>query len=1068
VTPTVPPIDDAGQRVEPQRNGSGERPAGPPGYAELRAKSNFSFLRGASTPEELVVEARSRGLAAIGIADLETLAGVVQAHVAAKAAGIRLLVGAEVRPSNGPALVLYPVDRPAYGRLSRLITLGRRRAPKGSCDLSLEDVFAHAAGLLAIAIPPRVLDSEGDVALARVREAFGDRAYLALERHHGADDPERVAETAVLGLRHGLPLVAVNDVHYHVAARSRLQDVLVCIREGVVIDEAGAHLFSNAERHLKGAAEMLALFPRHQDTVARSIEVAARVQFSLDDLRYEYPEEVVPRGVAPIDHLGALVREGAARRYPEGVPPRVESLIAHEMAIIGELRYEPFFLTVHDIVAYARSREILCQGRGSAANSAVCFCLGITAVDPVHSDLLFERFVSRERNEPPDIDVDFEHERREEVIQYVYEKYGRDRAGIVAEVIRYRGRSAVRDVGKALGLSLDQVERLAVEFHWSSDLSDMEGAAQRAGLDPTERRLRLVFELAQAIQDFPRHLSQHVGGFVITRGPLCELVPIENAAMEGRTVIEWDKDDIDALGILKVDCLSLGALTALRKCFQMIEAVHGRRLELATVPAEDPETYEMISRADTIGVFQIESRAQIAMLPRLRPRTFYDLVIQIALIRPGPIQGGMVHPYLRRRSGDEEVSYPSEALRDVLHKTLGVPLFQEQAMRLAIVAAGFTPGEADQLRRAMGAWRKTGVMEGMRAKLIQGMRANGYSGELAEQIFEQLKGFGEYGFPESHATSFAHLAYVAAWQKRHYPAAFFASILNSLPMGFYAPAQLVRDAQERGVSVRRVDVLESDWDCTVEVDDECTRSAPALRLGLRLVSSLGEAAGRSIVLARRAGRPFRSVAEAARRTRLPAEPFARLAAANAFRSMGLSAREALWAVETIGGDADLPLFADLEVEEPPARLPAMTDAERVADDYRTVGLSLERHPVTFFREDLRRRGVVEANRLATLENGAQVIVGGLVTVRQRPSTAKGIIFMTIEDETGIANAVIRPSVYERNRAACFGAIFIVVTGRLERKGEVIHVLARSLLALRGQMGQSTSEPSLPSYSRDFH
>jgi len=1044
---------------------------------ELRAKTNFSFLRGASTPEELVLAARARGLRAIGVADRETLAGVVQAHVAAKAAGVRLLVGAEVHPDDGPPLVLYPTDRPAYGRLSRLITVGRRRAPKGACALTLADILAHGEGLIAIAAPPAVLDAALEAALRLLREAFGDRAHLALERHLGPRDPERIREVAALAARLSLPLVATNDVHYHEAARSRLQDVLVGIREGVPVDAAGARLFPNGERFVKGAAEMTELFPGHGDAIRRTVEVAARVAFSLDDLRYEYPHEIAPAGFAPIDWLRSLVREGAAGRYPDGVPEKVAKLLEHELSIVGDLRYEPFFLTVHDIVVFARSRGILCQGRGSAANSAVCYCLGITAVDPARSDLLFERFVSRERNEPPDIDVDFEHERREEVIQYVYEKYGRERAGIVAEVIRYRGRSAVRDVGKALGLSLDQVDRLSSEFHWWSDLDDMEAAAARAGLDPGDARMRLVIEHAKAIQDFPRHLSQHVGGFVITRGPLCELVPIENAAMEGRTVIEWDKDDIDALGILKVDCLSLGALTAIRKCFALIESVHGRRLELASVPPEDPETYDMIRRADTIGVFQVESRAQIAMLPRLRPRTFYDLVIQVAIVRPGPIQGGMVHPYIRRRNGEEAVTYPSEGLRDVLHKTLGVPLFQEQAMRLAIVAAGFTPGEADQLRRAMGAWRKTGVMETMRERLVQGMRANGYAGDLAEQIFAQLKGFGEYGFPESHATSFALLAYVAAWQKRHYPAAFFASILNSLPMGFYAPAQLVRDAQDRGVQVRPVDVLASEWDCTIEreEDEEGLESREgrdggrvALRLGLRLVTGLGETAANAIVHERRRAGPFRSVGEAARRTCLSPEPFARLAAANAFRSLGLSAREALWDVEAIGDEAEMPLFAGIELSEARAPLPVMTQVERVVDDYRTVGLSLERHPVSFFRDDLRRRGVVEAARLGALADGAAVVIGGLVTVRQRPATAKGIIFMTIEDETGIANAVIRPGVYERYRAACFGAVFIVVTGRLEKQGAVIHILARTLLALRGLAATEREGPTLPSCSRDFH
>ncbi len=1058
-------------------SGAGER------YAELRTKSCYSFLRGASTPEELVRAAAGKGLAALGIADRETLAGVVQAHGAARdldggAAGFRLLVGAEVLPADGPPIVLYPVDRAAYGRLARLLTVGRRRAPKGKCMLELRDVSEHAEGLLAIVVPPR--GPAAREAVERARAPFGDRAYLALERHLGARDEERLAETAEIGAKLGLPLVAVNDVHYHDAARSRLQDVLACIREGTAIDEAGAILFPNAERRLKGPAEMAALFRDWPGALERTLEVAARARFSLEELRYEYPDEVAPREIdsqalTPIRWLERLAREGAAGRYPDGVPEKVRAQIEHELRLIEELRYEPFFLTVHDIVRFARSRGILCQGRGSAANSAVCFCLGITSVDPARSDLLFERFVSRERNEPPDIDVDFEHERREEVIQYVYGKYGRERAGIVAEVIRYRGRSAARDVGKALGLSLDQAERLAEQLDGWGPPENLETAARAAGLDAGDARVRHILALILEIQDFPRHLSQHVGGFVITRGPLCELVPIENAAMEDRTVIEWDKDDIDALGILKVDCLALGMLTAIRKTFALVEAAHGPRLSLATVPSDDGATYEMCRHADTVGAFQIESRAQMSMLPRLRPRTFYDLVVQVAIVRPGPIQGGMVHPYLRRRSGEEPITYPSEALRAVLEKTLGVPLFQEQAMRLSIVAAGFTPGEADQLRRAMGAWRRPGAIEGMRRKLVDGMRANGYEGALAEALFEQLKGFGEYGFPESHAASFALLAYVSAWLKRRYPAAFAAALLNSQPMGFYAPAQLVRDAIAHGVEVRPVDVAASGWDCALEGPAGAPpaadglppslwgRGGPALRLGMRLVRGLSEARAGPIVAARRSGEPFRSISQLARLTGLTAEPLARLAAANAFRSLGLDARQALWEVEAVRGPADdLPLFRDVDVPEPAPALRPRAALERVVEDYASVGLSLERHPVAFIRDELRRSGALEAARLAGLRSGAALSVGGLVTVRQRPATAKGIIFMTIEDETGIANAVVRPSVYERFRDACFRSTFVLVEGKLEREGEVVHVLARRLraLSLRGA-------PTLPSASRDF-
>jgi error-prone DNA polymerase len=1035
------------------------------GYAELRAKSCFSFLRGASQPDELVERAAALGLVGLGIADLETLAGAVRAHVAAKEAGLRLLVGAEVAPRDGPAAVLYPTDRAAYGRLSRLITVGRRRAPKGRCELTVEDVAGHSTGLLAILVPPERLDAAALGGLARLAEAFPGAAYLAIERHLGPLDERRAGEVAAAGRALGLALVAVNDVHYHDAGRRPLQDVLTCIRERVPIAAAGRRLFPNGERRLKPAAEMARLFAGREDAVERTLEVLERVRFSLDDLRYEYPEEIVPPGETARDHLARLTWEGASGRYPGGPPDRVRRQLEHELALIGELRYEPFFLTVHDVVRFARSRGILCQGRGSAANSAVCFCLGITSVDPARTDVLFERFVSRERNEPPDIDVDFEHERREEVIQYIYTKYGRERAGIVAEVIRYRPRSAIRDVGKALGLSLDQVDRLAGSLEWWDGLDEVTPETVRAaGLDPADRTVERTIALAREIQGFPRHLSQHVGGFVITRGPLSELVPIENAAMEDRTVIEWDKDDIDALGILKVDCLALGMLTCIRKAFGLIEAAHGASLALATVPPEDPETYEMCCRADTLGVFQIESRAQMAMLPRLKPREFYDLVVEVAIVRPGPIQGGMVHPYLRRRAGEEPVTYPSRALEEVLRKTLGVPLFQEQAMRLSIVGAGFTPGEADQLRRAMAAWRRPGVLERFHEKLVEGMKRNGVSADFAERIWDQIRGFGEYGFPESHAASFALLVYVSAWLKRRYPAAFYAALLNSQPMGFYAPAQIVRDAREHGVEVRPVDVAASEYDCTLEgggggpAPDGAAPAAwgaggPALRLGLRLVRGIGERRAAAVVEARRRGGPFRSIADLVRRCRPQAaeqaslvETLCRLAAADAYRSLGLERRRALWEVAAVAETP--PLFFGVDLGSGgDLHLPAMSARERTIEDYEAVGLSLERHPVSFVRDELRALGAVEAAQVAKLPAGVEVLFGGLVTVRQRPATANGIVFITVEDETGFGNLIVRPRVLERCRAAACAAPLVLAEGRIERAGEVVHVLARTIRSM---------------------
>ncbi len=833
-----------------------------------------------------------------------------------------------------------------------------------------------------------------------------------------------------------------------------MQDTLTAIRLGLTVAAAGEHLFPNAERYLKSPEEMAARFARVPAALARTLEIAERSTFSLDELRYEYPEELAPRGQTPLEYLSRLAWAGARRRYPGGIPDKVRSLVEHELRLIADLRYEAYFLTVFDLVRFARQRNILCQGRGSAANSAVCYCLGVTAVDPDRLDVLFERFVSRERNEAPDIDVDFEHERREEVLQYLYDKYGRERAGMTAEVITYRPRSAVRDVGKALGLSLDRVDALAKSLEGHHLDEHLPQRCGEAGIDPDSLLGGRLITLVRELVGFPRHLGQHVGGMVMTQGPLCELVPIENAAMEGRTVIEWDKDDLDELGILKVDCLSLGMLTAIRKCFALVGKQTGRELSLASIPEEDPAVYDMIGRADTMGVFQIESRAQMSMLPRLQPRVFYDLVIEVAIVRPGPIQGNMVHPYLRRRLGEEAVTYPNDAIRDVLKRTLGVPLFQEQAMRLAVVAAGFTPGEADQLRRAMGAWRRPGIIEQFRQKLLEGMQRNGLSRQFAEGVFRQISGFGEYGFPESHAASFALLVYVSAWLKHYYPAAFCTALLNSQPMGFYAPAQLVRSAREHGVEVRPVDVNASRWDCTLEEG--------ALRLGLRMVSGLSEVHARRIEAARAAG-PFLGWDDFARRTELTRAVISRLAAADAFASLALDRRSALW--QALGREKKpraLPLFDQLAPDdEPVAALPRLEIREEVLADYRTAGLSLKAHPMQFVREVLDGWGVLPASALATHPADRHVRTAGIVLVRQRPSTAKGITFVTLEDETGTSNLIIRQDVWQKFYRVARTASTFLAQGRLQREGGVIHVLVTKLDDL------SELLRGLDSQSRDF-
>ena len=1035
----------------------------PAGYVELEVTSNFSFLRGASHPEELVMTAARLGQGAIAIADRNSLAGAVRAHVAAKQAGIRLVVGARLVLGDGPEMLAFPTDRAAYGRLTRLLTLGRRRAPKGECHLGVADLWAHAEGQVLVALPSERPDAAFANALEDLRQQHAGPLYLAARHLYRGDDRHRIEHLARLGARTATPLLATSDVHAHSPARRPLQDVLTCIRERCTLAEAGFRLFANAERHLKPAAEMARLFKDHAAAVARTEEVAEACRFSLDELRYQYPDEVSPGG-SPQAALVRLTWAGAAERYPNGVPEKVRRLLDHELALVDKLAYAPYFLTVHDIVRFARSRDILCQGRGSAANSAICYCLGITAVNPSQVDLLFERFVSAERNEPPDIDVDFEHERREEVIQYIYAKYGRDRAGLTATVISYRTRSAIREVAKAFGLSADVAGALVGTVWGQSRAGVDDGQAREAGLDPENPTLRRTLALARELIGFPRHLSQHVGGFVITRGPLSEVVPITNAAMADRTVIEWDKDDLDALGILKVDVLGLGMLTCLRKAFALVRRHHGRALDLAGVPAADPAVYDMLGRADTVGVFQVESRAQMSMLPRLKPRTFYDLVIEVAIVRPGPIQGDMVHPYLRRRAGKEAVSYPSPELEAVLGKTLGVPLFQEQAMRIAIVAAGFTPAEADGLRRAMATFRRVGTIHSFREKFVEGMVARGYARAFAERCFKQIEGFGDYGFPESHAASFALLVYASAWLKCHYPAAFACALLNSQPMGFYAPAQIVRDLRDHGGEVRPVDVNESARDCTLEPAGAEDGAGGALRLGLRQIKGFSAAWAERLLAARGAG--YADIAAVWRRSGLDAAVLARLAQADAFGSLGLSRRQALWAVKGLG-PAPLPLFAAAEQaerqvhrgadgaaqarvsagREPAVRLPAMPLGAEVINDYAALRLTLKRHPMALLRARIAPAGYLTARRLDALSSWRRVGVAGLVICRQRPGTASGTVFITLEDETGIANLIVWPRIFARFRKEGLCSRLLGALGKVERDGDdgaVVHLVVERL------------------------
>jgi error-prone DNA polymerase len=1035
-----------------------------PAWAELVAMSNFSFLRGASHPEELVIQAKALGLEGLGIADRNTLAGIVRAHVAAKEHGLRLLVGSRLVPTDGPEIVCYPTDRAAYGRLSRLLSEGKMRSLKGECIFTLADVCVASQGQVLIVLPP---DAEDDASQKTVLECLrvlrflpGAHVYLALRMSFSGLQRHQLSFWASHAQALGVPILATQDVLYHEPARRPLQDVLTCVREHCCIFEAGWLLEPNAERHLRSPSEISRFFKALPNVLKVSLEILERCQFSLDELRYEYPDEPVPEGLTPQQYLETITWSGAQKRYPKGIPARVRSSLEDELVLIAELEYAAYFLTVYDIVDWARRQSILCQGRGSAANSAVCFCLGITSVDPESSKLLFARFLSRERREPPDIDVDFEHERREEVIQYIYGRYGRERAAIAATVICYRPRSAVRDVCKALGLSEDIAAALAGTV-WGSWGKQINAAhIQGAGLESDNPLIRRALVLTQQLIGFPRHLSQHVGGFVLTRGPLVETVPIGNAAMAERSFIEWDKDDIDALGIMKVDVLALGMLSCIRGAFDLLRAHKGLRYELASLPVEDGATFDMICRADTIGVFQIESRAQMNMLPRLRPRCFYDLVIEVAIVRPGPIQGDMVHPYLRRRQGKETVRFPapapehgtSDELEQILGRTLGVPLFQEQAMQIAIDAADFSPDEANGLRRAMATFRKVGTIPLYEAKMVEGMVKRGYELDFAKRCFEQIKGFGEYGFPESHAASFALLVYVSAWIKCHHPDVFCAALLNAQPMGFYAPAQIVRDARAHGVVVYPPDVNASDWHSTLEAHPTRSDGTLTVRLGLRQIEGLRQEDALRITAAR--GEGYRTVAELARRAGLTRATLERLASADAFGSFGLDRREALWAARGLSDEIvqGPDLLADLALGEPlgeqqvaPASgLPEMPLAEHVVQDYQTTRLSLKAHPMTFLRDRYQRKGMLSLAEVALAKDGRKLCVAGVVLVRQRPGSAKGVCFITLEDESGIANLVIWPKVMEQYRSVIMGARILQVEGRVQRAEGITHIVANQL------------------------
>lgn len=1070
-------------------------------YVELQCKSNFSFLEGASHAHELVEQAHELGYHGIAITDRNTLAGVVRAHTAARDLKFPFIVGSEVHPFDGPPVVLWPTSRQGYANLCKLLSVGRLRANKGSCILSWHDIAEHATDMLAgfvLRLPDSSLSPESRAAevhladaqtplmvkpipaapwcragasfdpqnvaswqdwLSSFRELFTDRGYLLASLHRGVDDRSTINRWMHLSAHAKVPLLATGDCLYHVPERMLLQDCLAAIASGTTIDAVAASRPMNASYALQPLSEIKRAYRDCPDAIERTAEVAERAQFSLDSLRYEYPLEASPTGQAPIDYLKQLVWAGAKERYPRGVPNSIVAMLKHEMSIIQDLKYEPYFLTVWDLVRFARSRNILCQGRGSAANSAVCYCLGVTSVDPSKYDLLFERFISRERNEAPDIDVDFEHQRREEVIQYVYEKYGRERAGMTAAVTTYRTRSAVRECGKAIGLSQDRIDSLSKIVEGRGGDETLETRCLAAGIDPESPIGARYIYLVKSLLGFPRHLSQHTGGMVMTQGALHELCPIENAAMPGRTIIQWDKNDLDELGILKVDCLALGMLSAIHRSFDLIETSYDRPLTLATIPPEDSTVYDMICQADTVGVFQIESRAQMSMLPRLRPRCFYDLVIEVAIVRPGPIQGQMVHPYLTARKTGIQPEYPTEAIAQVLRKTMGVPIFQEQAMKLAVVAAGFTPGEADQLRRAMAAWRRPGVIDQFKRKLIEGMRANGLDDLFAERVFNQLRGFGEYGFPESHAASFALLVYASCWIKHHYPEVFCCAMINSQPLGFYAPAQLIQDATRHGVQVLAPDVNHSRWDCMLVTTDQ--RHSPKserkkLRLGLRVIRGLHQEDADRVVTARWTAHAFADQSDLVRRAGLSQATLSLLADAGALESLSGDRRAAYWqSLAQEQKQTPMPLFDVSGIdhdEEIPDSLRRMTPLEEVYTDYETTGISLKGHPIAFCRDVLNERRVTMASQLPNVTNGRFVRVAGLILLRQRPGTAKGITFATMEDETGSINLVIRPETWKHYYLLCKQSNAWFVHGILENREGVIHVLVGRIEDLQTVVG----------------
>jgi error-prone DNA polymerase len=1061
-------------------------PATLPDYAELHCLSHFSFQRGASSPEELVARAHALGYTALAITDECSMAGIVRAHGAAQSLGLHLLIGTElhveVEGAESPeasettaaaeasfTLVLLARSRQGYGALCELITRLRAqpdRKHQRRYRVQVRDWDAlgfDSRGVLALLVPDRerlcpedpVFVSALTARLAWLQQRFA-ACWLAVELFHRLDDALWLERLRSAAQASGLPLVAAGGVLMHLRSRKPLQDVMTAIRLGRPVAECGFALQPNAEAHLRSRQRLAALYPA--ELLAETVRVARLCQFSLDELRYEYPEEVVPEGETPASYLRRATLEGAQRRYPQGVPASVQQQIEHELALISELRYEKYFLTVYDIVRFAREQHILCQGRGSAANSAVCYCLGVTEVDPARTRVLFERFISKERNEPPDIDVDFEHQRREEVIQYLYKKYGRDRAALTAAVHTYHARGAIRDVGKALGFDEDLIDALAKAHQWWDGREVNHERLRALGLDPDSRQIRLLMELTRPLLGFPRHLSQHSGGFVLTGDKLTRTVPVVPAAMEGRTTIEWDKDDIDTLGLLKVDVLALGMLTAIRRTLDFVSQWRGRPFRLQDIPPEDPETYDMICRADVVGVFQIESRAQMSMLPRLQPRCFYDLVVEVAIVRPGPIQGGMVHPFLEQRERQrrgEPLILPNEALRPALERTLGVPIFQEQVMQIAIIAAGFTPGEADQLRRAMASWRRKGGIDKFQQRLIEGMTARGYALEFAEAIVRQIEGFGEYGFPESHAASFALLVYTSAWLKRHEPAAFLAGLLNSLPMGFYQPAQLVQDAQRHGVTVRPADVLHSDWDCTLESDEQ---GRPAVRLGLRLIAGLGETSALRIVT-ERARQPYRNTEDLALRAGLDAMNLKALASADALMSLSGHRRQQVWDAAAL--QAAPALLRGAPVHEPALELEAAPEGEEIVFDYAALGLTLRRHPLALLRPRLSRLGLQTAQALQDYANGRPARACGLVLARQQPGTAKGVVFVTLEDETGCVQVIVWKALREKQRATLLSARLLAVHGTWQREGAVSHLIASHLEDLTPWLGR------LATQSRDF-